>query len=174
MNRASILLSLALVVVAALPARGQDPTGAIEGVVTDGTSAAVAGARVVVAHLSTGLTRQTQSAPDGFFRVLLLPIGEYRVTVEAPRFGTVNQEPVPVTVGQTAHVNVRLELSSISETVTVTGGVQLVDTASNVLGRVVTGRGADTDTMVASAKAYVAALNKLMVKRQKTAKAQQV
>jgi 2-isopropylmalate synthase len=40
--------------------------------------------------------------------------------------------------------------------------------------RVVTGRGADTDTMVASAKAYVAALNKLMVKRQKTAKAQQV
>jgi 2-isopropylmalate synthase len=41
-------------------------------------------------------------------------------------------------------------------------------------GRVVTGRGADTDTLVASAKAYVAALNKLMVKRQKTAKAQQL
>ncbi|MFA5949424.1 MAG: 2-isopropylmalate synthase [Hyphomicrobium sp.] len=41
-------------------------------------------------------------------------------------------------------------------------------------GRVVTGRGADTDTMVASARAYVAALNKLMVKRQKTAKAQQL
>ena len=41
-------------------------------------------------------------------------------------------------------------------------------------GRVVTGRGADTDTMVASARAYVAALNKLMVKRQKTAQAQSV
>jgi 2-isopropylmalate synthase len=41
-------------------------------------------------------------------------------------------------------------------------------------GRVVTGRGADTDTMVASARAYVAALNKLMLKRQKTAKAEQV
>ena len=40
-------------------------------------------------------------------------------------------------------------------------------------GRTVTGRGADTDTMVASAKAYVAALGKLMVKRQKTAAAQQ-
>jgi 2-isopropylmalate synthase len=39
-------------------------------------------------------------------------------------------------------------------------------------GRVVTGRGAETDTMVASAKAYVAALNKLIVKRQKTAQAQ--
>jgi 2-isopropylmalate synthase len=40
-------------------------------------------------------------------------------------------------------------------------------------GRVVTGRGADTDTMVASARAYVSALNKLMVKRQKTARVQQ-
>ena len=40
-------------------------------------------------------------------------------------------------------------------------------------GRVVTGRGADTDTMVASARAYVSALNKLLVKRQKTAQPQQ-
>ena len=40
-------------------------------------------------------------------------------------------------------------------------------------GRMVTGRGADTDTMVASARAYVSALNKLMVKRQKTARVQQ-
>jgi len=34
-------------------------------------------------------------------------------------------------------------------------------------GRTATGRGADTDTMVASARAYVAAVNKLMVKRHK-------
>jgi 2-isopropylmalate synthase len=40
-------------------------------------------------------------------------------------------------------------------------------------GRMVTGRGADTDTMVASARAYVSALNKLLVKRQKTARVQQ-
>jgi 2-isopropylmalate synthase len=35
-------------------------------------------------------------------------------------------------------------------------------------GRTVTGRGADTDTMVAAAYAYVTALNRLLVKRQKT------
>ncbi|MDX2288682.1 MAG: 2-isopropylmalate synthase [Hyphomicrobiaceae bacterium] len=39
-------------------------------------------------------------------------------------------------------------------------------------GRAVTGRGADTDTLVASARAYVAAVNKLEVKRQKTERAQ--
>ena len=35
-------------------------------------------------------------------------------------------------------------------------------------GRTVTGKGADTDTMVAAAYAYVNALNKLLVKRKKT------
>jgi 2-isopropylmalate synthase len=35
-------------------------------------------------------------------------------------------------------------------------------------GKTVTGRGADTDTLVASARAYVSALNKLMVKRERT------
>ena len=38
-------------------------------------------------------------------------------------------------------------------------------------GRAVNGHGADTDTMVASARAYVNALNKLLVKRGKSAPA---
>jgi len=36
-------------------------------------------------------------------------------------------------------------------------------------GRSVNGHGADTDTLVASARAYVNALNKLLVKREKSA-----
>jgi 2-isopropylmalate synthase len=35
--------------------------------------------------------------------------------------------------------------------------------------KIVTGQSADTDTVVASAKAYVNALNKLLVKREKSA-----
>lgn len=38
-------------------------------------------------------------------------------------------------------------------------------------GRSVTGRGADTDTLVASVRAYVSALNRLIIKRQKSAPA---
>ena len=38
-------------------------------------------------------------------------------------------------------------------------------------GKTVNGQGADTDTLVASCKAYVHALNKLLTKRQKTAPA---
>ena len=36
-------------------------------------------------------------------------------------------------------------------------------------GKIVTGQSADTDTVVASAKAYVNALNKLLIRREKTA-----
>ena len=38
-------------------------------------------------------------------------------------------------------------------------------------GKIVTGQSSDTDTVVASAKAYVNALNKLIVRRKKTAPA---
>ena len=41
-------------------------------------------------------------------------------------------------------------------------------------GRIVTGQSADTDTIVASVKAYVNALNRLIVRRQKTAPGEDV
>ena len=118
----------------------QDPTGVIEGAVSDRTAAAVAGARVAARNLDTGLTKDTQSAADGFYRILLLPPGRYRVTVEAPGFATLVREPVDVSVSGSVRINADLEVSSVSETVKVTGGAQLVETSSNALGRVVTGR----------------------------------
>ena len=52
MNR-TLLLLLVSICLAASPARAQDPTGAIEGVVTDQTEAAVAGARVAIVNTAT-------------------------------------------------------------------------------------------------------------------------
>ncbi len=73
--------------------------------------------------------------------MLLLPVGQYRVTVEAPQFARQVREPIQVNVSQTVRVNVQLALSSLNEAVTVGGdATQIVDTTSNALGRVVTGR----------------------------------
>ena len=121
-------------------ANAQDPTGTIEGAVTDRTSGALSGARVIAINLETGFTKETVSASDGFYRLLLLPVGQYTVTVEATRFATLVREAIQVNVGQTVRLNAQLELPTLSETVTVSGGAQLVDTTTNVLGRVVTGR----------------------------------
>jgi hypothetical protein len=135
-----VTIVVTLLATLAAPALAQDPTGGIEGTVTDRTAAVVAGARISARHADTGFTRETTSTADGFFRLSLLPVGQYRVTVQAPLFAPLVQQSVQVTVSQTTRVNVQLELSTITEAVTVSGGAQLVDTSTNALGRVVSGR----------------------------------
>jgi hypothetical protein len=130
-------LALCLLAVAA---HAQNPTGAIEGTVTDTSAGAVAGAHVAARNLDTGFTRDAVSGADGFFRLLLLPVGRYSVTVEAAQFARLVQEPLQVNVSQTLRVDAPLTLPSVTETVTVAGRASLVDTTTNVLGAVVTGR----------------------------------
>jgi len=130
----------ALACLAATMTFAQDPTGSIEGTVTDKTGGVIPGAHITATHLESGLAKDTFAGPDGFYRFTLMKIGPYSVTVEAQQFGTVVQQPVQVNVSQAVRVNVELQLSSVNETVTVTGGGSVVDTSSNVLGRVVTGR----------------------------------
>jgi hypothetical protein len=135
------LVALAVCLIAgAVSARAQETTGSIEGAVTDRTSSALVGARVTAINPETGFTKETVSATDGFYRLLLLPVGQYTITVEAPKFATLVREAIQVNLGQTVRLNAQLELPTLAETVTVTGGAQLVDTTTNALGRVVTGR----------------------------------
>ena len=140
----ALALVLALTALSSLlgprPAHAQDPTGTIEGAVTDRTASAIRNARVIAVNRGTGITRETETAADGFYRVLLLPVGQYTVTVQAPGFATLVREEIEVNVSQSVRLNVQLEVSSVTETVKVTRGAQLVDTTTNALGRVVTGR----------------------------------
>ena len=69
--------------------------------------------------------------------------------------------------------NARLELYQVHAVTEGTDAQAEVSVRLEEDGRAVTGRAADPDTLVASARAYVSALNKLVVKRQKTAQAQQ-
>jgi len=68
--------------------------------------------------------------------------------------------------------NARLDLYQVHAVTEGTDAQAEVSVRLEEEGRIVTGRSADPDTLVASARAYVAALNKLVVKRQKTAQAQ--
>src|SRR4029453_17637716 len=60
--------------------------------------------------------------------------------VEAPSFATFVREAIHVSVSQIVRVDVQLALPNVAEAVTVSGRVQLVETSSNALGNVVTGR----------------------------------
>ncbi|CAA7619496.1 2-isopropylmalate synthase [Candidatus Terasakiella magnetica] len=64
--------------------------------------------------------------------------------------------------------DVRLQLYQVSAVTQGTDAQAEVTVRLEENGKTVNGQGAETDTMVASARAYVNALNKLLVKRQKT------
>ena len=64
---------------------------------------------------------------------------------------------------------VRLQLFQVSAVTEGTDAQAEVNVRLEEGGKTVNGQGADTDTLVASARAYVNALNKLLVKREKTA-----
>ena len=132
------MLSLCLLVTTR--ALAQDTTGTIEGAITDKTSSAIGGARIVARNLETGFTKETTAGADGFYRLLLLPVGQYTVTINAPQFADAGARADPGEREPDVRVNAQLELRSLAETVTVAGGAQLVDTSTNALGRIVTGR----------------------------------
>lgn len=131
---------IAALLISVVPAAAQDPTGAIEGLVTDAGDQRIAGAQVVAVNLDTSATRETETAADGFYRLVPLPVGRYSITITAPSFAPLVREPVQVNVSQALRLDAQLALASVTETVTVTGGGQVVDTSSNALGRVVSGR----------------------------------
>jgi 2-isopropylmalate synthase len=89
---------------------------------------------------------------------------------------SVGNGPVDATfnaIKQLVPHNARLDLYQVHAVTEGTDAQAEVSVRLEEDGRVATGRAADPDTLVASARAFVAALNKLIVKRQKTAQAQQ-
>src|SRR5918993_3902152 len=103
-----VFASLLLASAASVQAQSQAINGQIEGVVSDPNGAAIPSATVIVRNLETGAERTVNTDSDGVYRVPLLPLGTYRVTVEAANFKRLVREGVTLTTGQTATVNAAL------------------------------------------------------------------
>ncbi|HEX7318289.1 MAG TPA: TonB-dependent receptor [Pyrinomonadaceae bacterium] len=134
-----LVLSLVLLSLTA-SALGQGATGQITGTIEDAAGAVVPGASVTVTNLATALRREAATGDAGDFAVPQLPPGTYKVEVAAKGFKRVVVEALEVNVTQTATVNLKLEPSSVDETVTVTAEGTLVQQESSQVGRVVDSR----------------------------------
>ncbi|MFL6450999.1 MAG: carboxypeptidase regulatory-like domain-containing protein [Bryobacteraceae bacterium] len=107
---------------------------------SDRSEGRVPSAHVAIRNLDTGLIRESVTNDAGLFRVTLLPVGKYSVTVSASRFASATLQPVVVDVSDTERINVQLEIASARSAITVSGEASVVDTSTNTLGAVVTGR----------------------------------
>ncbi|MDQ3132646.1 MAG: TonB-dependent receptor [Acidobacteriota bacterium] len=122
------------------PAQSQANNGQIEGVVTDANGSAIANSTITVRNIETGTERTVTSDESGVYRIPLLPLGSYRVTVESANFKRLVREGITLTTGQTATVNLNLEPGGVSETVTVTSDAPVADPGKIDVGRVMTTR----------------------------------
>ncbi|MEO7650410.1 MAG: TonB-dependent receptor, partial [Bryobacteraceae bacterium] len=119
---------------------GQIPTGAIQGNVTDPTSAAVQGAEVLLNNELTGVQRAATTSDQGIYSFNYLDSGEYRLTVKLAGFQTAVYPGIAVRVGDKVRVDVPLAVGEVTSTVEVSGGGALVQTDTAVVGNVISRR----------------------------------
>ncbi len=120
--------------VSAGAASAQTQTGEIYGKVTDQSGAVMPGTTVTLTSPALLQPQSTIAAASGSYRFPNLQIGVYAVTFELTGFKRVIRAEVRIQAGFNAEVNGRLELSSLQETVTVTGESPIIDIRSNTLG----------------------------------------
>ena len=126
--------------VACLPAAAaaQQPgaTAALRGRVTDPQQRGVS-ASVRLVQASTGLVRETQSDASGIFALTNIPPGPVELTVTAPGFAERRVQNIRLEVGQSADVTIPLQLTPVTEQVTVAGDAGNVDVLGSVVGSVI-------------------------------------
>ena len=130
-------IGLLLWMLASGSASAQTPTGTIAGVVTDGTGAALAGARVDIVNRHTGQTRTLTTSVDGVYSAAALPAGVYQIAVEAVAFKRLERE-ASVEAGTTTTADITLELGAITESVTIAATQPLIRRDHHQVGGVVT------------------------------------
>ena len=119
-------------------AQSQAINGTIEGTIVDDQGAVLPGVTVTVTNLDTGDTRVVVSNESGLYRAPLLALGNYRVSAELQGFRKFEQTGITISAGRTAVIDVKLNVGTVSETITVTGDAPLVDSGRIEIGRTLT------------------------------------
>ncbi len=135
----SILL-LMLVVLAPALSPAQDSSGRIFGTVYDPQGAVIPGAQITATNTATKDARTATTNKDGYFQILALPIGNYKVSTEHDGFRTVVSAEQKLQINQALRIDVKMEVGTESQSVDVGAEAAPVETVNPTLGQSITGR----------------------------------
>ena len=136
--KAYCCLFLGLFLLASIPASAQ-VQATIVGTVTDPSGAAVPGANITIVNAAKGFTHRYTSNSAGEYTGAGIPIGEYKVEVEAAGFQRLTRSSITLDAGQTLRVDLSLTVGAAAQSVDVSGNVPKVETDSSTISGVITG-----------------------------------
>jgi hypothetical protein len=132
LSRGVFSVALLAIAVLAAPVVSQAQTfrGGINGTVTDQSGAVVAGAQVEALDTATSVSHKAVSTSAGEYSFQDLPLGTYKVTVDATGFKTAVVSSVLVQAGVIYTLPVKVSVQATGETVEVSASELSLDTTS--------------------------------------------
>ncbi|HZZ16327.1 MAG TPA: carboxypeptidase regulatory-like domain-containing protein, partial [Candidatus Sulfotelmatobacter sp.] len=129
-----IVLLTAVLILSGVLAQAQSTAGRVLGSVTDQSGASVAGATVVVTDTQRGTSRTLTTDASGDYVAPDLSPGTYKIHVEAKGFKSSERPSVTIEVASDVRADFSLQPGNVSETVTVSSEIPLLNTTSSTLG----------------------------------------
>src|SRR5215467_6408072 len=120
------VVSLSLVLLLGPAALCQTITVSLQGRVLDNSGAVVTKASVTVTNTETGLSRFITTDAGGEYNIALLPVGNYKVEVQAGTFQPQTRS-LPLKVGESATLDFSLVPGQVEQRLTVTTEAPLIE-----------------------------------------------
>jgi hypothetical protein len=139
MSRFTLSMVVCLGLLASVPVLAQKITGDISGTITDPSGAAVRAATVRAENTATGEKASATTNDTGFYRLVNLSPGQYKLAVEAQGFKT-SERPATVSIALTTQADFALQVGGTNEIVLVEGVAPLVETTEDRLSTLFVGR----------------------------------
>ncbi|MBK9166622.1 MAG: TonB-dependent receptor [Bryobacterales bacterium] len=108
-------------------------TAALVGTITDSTGGTIPNAAVTITNVQTGFSASRPSGADGSYVFTLLPVGEYRLDVEASGFQRYVRQGIRLAVNERPTLDVVLSVGAVTDSVTVTAAAPLLETQTGTL-----------------------------------------
>lgn len=121
----------------AVSAFGQQTSATLTGSITDSSGASVPDAALQVTNLSTNTVRETKTDSSGTYSLPFLPAGDYRIVATRMGFSTQRVDLVTLQVGQTARVDLQMQVGDVSESVNVEAFGAVLQTETSAVGTVI-------------------------------------
>jgi hypothetical protein len=118
----------------------QFESGSILGTVTDPSGNVVSGASITLTNVSTGTSQDSKTDAAGNFLFVNQRLGSYRVRAEQTGFRVSETDAFQLTVDARQRVDLTVEIGAVSESVTVTGAADILESDSSSRGAVISNR----------------------------------